>query len=79
LHSIGHIARLQRVADNDNEFVAPQDMLAELCEDNRLLTVRLRSAHTLCDEYGDVASASLIENWIDEAEHRTWFLYETTR
>jgi starvation-inducible DNA-binding protein len=79
LHSIGHIARLQRVADNDNEFVAPQDMLAELCEDNRLLTVSLRGAHTLCDEHGDVASASLIENWIDEAEHRTWFLYETTR
>src|SRR5450755_4447897 len=62
LHSIGHIARLQRVADNDNEFVAAEDMLAELCEDNRQLAVNLRSAHSLCDEYGDVASASLIEN-----------------
>jgi starvation-inducible DNA-binding protein len=79
LHSIGHIARLQRVADNDNEFVAAEDMLTELCEDNRQLAVNLRSAHSLCDEYGDVASASLIENWIDEAEHRTWFLFEATR
>jgi starvation-inducible DNA-binding protein len=79
LRSIGHIARLQRVGDNDREFVSPQDMLAELCGDNRLLTVRLRGAHTLCDEHGDVASASLIEKWIDEAEHRTWFLRETAR
>jgi len=79
LHSIGHIARLQRVADNDNEFVAAEDMLAELLEDNRQLAVNLRSAHSICDEYGDVASASLIETWIDEAERRTWFLYETTR
>ena len=79
MHSIGHIARLQRVADNDNEFVAAEDMLAELCEDNRQLAVNLRSAHSLCDEYGDVASASLIENWIDEAERRTWFLFEATR
>ena len=79
LRSIGHIARLQRVADNDKEFVAAEDMLAELCEDNRQLAANLRSAHALCDEYGDVASASLIENWIDEAEHRTWFLYEATR
>ena len=78
LHSIGHIARLQRVADNDNEFVAAEDMLTELCEDNRQLAVNLRSAHSLCDEHGDVASASLIENWIDEAERRTWFLYEAT-
>jgi len=79
LHSIGHIARLQRVADNDNEFVGAEDMLAELLEDNRQLAVNLRSAHSICDEYGDVASASLIETWIDEAERRTWFLYETTR
>jgi starvation-inducible DNA-binding protein len=79
LHSIGHIARLQRVADNDNEFVAAEDMLAELLEDNRRLAVNLRSAHAICDEYGDVASMSLIENWIDEAERRTWFLYEATR
>src|ERR1700722_10310438 len=68
LRSIGQIARLQRIADNDEEFVAAQHMLNELCEDNMQLAVRLRSAHALCDEYGDVASASLIENWIDEAE-----------
>jgi starvation-inducible DNA-binding protein len=79
LRSIGHIARLQRATDNDSEFVAAAEMLVELCEDNRQLTVNLRSAHSLCDEHGDVASASLIENWIDEAEHRTWFLYEATR
>lgn len=79
LHSIGEIARLQRVADNDEDFVPARRMLAELCEDNAQLTLRLRSAHSLCDEYGDVATASLIENWIDEAEHRIWFLYEATR
>jgi starvation-inducible DNA-binding protein len=79
LHSIGHIARLQRVADNDKEYVAAEDMLAELLEDNRQMVLSLRGAHTCRDEYGDVASASLIENWIDEAEHRIWFLYETTR
>jgi starvation-inducible DNA-binding protein len=79
LRSIGHIARLQRIADNDREYVAARDMLAELREDNQRLTASLRSVHGLCDEYGDVASASLIENWIDEAEHRTWFLLESTR
>jgi starvation-inducible DNA-binding protein len=79
LHSIGHIVRLKHIADNDSEHVAAQDMLVELREDNKLLTASLRSVHTLCDEYGDVASASLIENWIDEAEHRAWFLLEATR
>jgi starvation-inducible DNA-binding protein len=79
LHSIGQIARLQRVADNEEEFVPAQDMLIELCEDNAQLAVRLRGAHAVCDEYGDVASASLIENWIDESERRVWFLYEATR
>jgi len=79
LHSIGHIARLQRIADNDREYVAARDMLMELREDNRLLTAGLRSAHDLCGEHGDVASASLIENWIDEAEHRAWFLLEAAR
>jgi starvation-inducible DNA-binding protein len=79
LHSIGHIARLQRVADNDEGYVAPEDMLAELLEDNRQLAGNLRGAHVLCDEAGDVAGASLIENWIDEAELRAWFLNETTR
>ena len=79
LHSIGQIARLQRIADNDEESVTAQHMLAELCEDNAQLASHLRSTHALCDENGDVASASLIENWIDEAERRTWFLYEATR
>ncbi len=79
LRSIGQIARLQRIVDNDAEFVPARQMLAELCNDNAHLAVRLRRAHSACDEYGDVASASLIENWIDEAEHRVWFLYETTR
>jgi starvation-inducible DNA-binding protein len=79
LRSIGQIARLQRVVDNDKEFVSAQHMLAELREDNAELAIRLRVAHSLCDDYGDVASASLIENWIDEAEQRVWFLYEATR
>jgi starvation-inducible DNA-binding protein len=79
LHSIGQIARRQRVADNEEEFVPARNMLAELCEDNAQLAVRLRSAHAVCDEHGDVATESLIENWIDEAERRVWFLYEATR
>ena len=79
LRSIGHIARLQRIADNDADFVTPQDMLAELRDDNKDLTQRLREVHEVCDEHGDVATASLIENWIDEAERRTWFLFEATR
>ena len=79
LRSIGHIAKLQRVLDNDAEFVTPRDMLAELREDNKQLIARLRETHDLCDEHRDVASASLIENWIDEAERRVWFLYEAGR
>jgi starvation-inducible DNA-binding protein len=79
VRSIGHIARLQRIDDNDAEYVEPEDMLAELREDNQSLTARLREVHDVCDEYGDVASASLIEEWIDEAERRVWFLFETTR
>ncbi len=79
LRSIGHIARLQRVADNDAEFVSPQDMLAELREDNKDLAQRMREVHDVCDEHGDVATASLLENWIDEAEKRTWFLFEAGR
>jgi starvation-inducible DNA-binding protein len=79
LHSIGHIARLQRVPDNDEGYVAPENMLAELLDDNRRLTVSLREAHGLCDDAGDVAGAGLIEIWIDEAERRAWFLYEATR
>jgi len=79
LRSIGHIARIQRVKDNDAEYVDPMDMLAELREDNQALTARLREVHEMVDEHRDVASASLIENWIDEAERRTWFLYESGR
>ncbi|MBL8668365.1 MAG: DNA starvation/stationary phase protection protein [Rhodospirillales bacterium] len=79
LRSIGHIARLQRVQDNDADYVDPLDMLAELREDNIELAKRLRETHDLCDEHNDVATASLLENWIDEAERRTWFLFETSR
>ena len=79
LRSIGHVARLQRLSDNDADFVTPEDMLAELAEDNRRLTGFLRAAHGVCEAHGDVASTSLIEVWIDEAERRAWFLFETTR
>ena len=79
LRSIGHIARLQRVLDNDAEFVTPAGMLAELREDNKELVSRLREAHEVCDEYHDIATASLIEVWIDETERRTWFLFEAGR
>ena len=79
IRSIGQISRIQRVSDNDAEYVEPEDMLAELAQDNKALTVRLREAHNVCNEHGDVATASLIEVWIDEAERRTWFLFETTR
>jgi starvation-inducible DNA-binding protein len=79
LRSIGHIARLQRLADNDADYVTPRDMLAELKEDNRQLVGSMRETHALCDEHGDVATASLLEVWIDEAERRTWFLFEATR
>ena len=79
LRSIGHIGRLQRLLDNDADFVTPLDMLAELRDDNKRLTAHLRATHNLCDEHGDVATASLIEVWIDEAERRTWFLFEASR
>jgi starvation-inducible DNA-binding protein len=79
LRSIGQIAREQRVLDNDAEYVEPRDMLAELAEDNETLAAHLREAHNVCDEHRDVASASLIEVWIDETERRTWFLFEATR
>ena len=79
LRSIGQIARLQRLSDNDADFVDAKDMLAELRQDNQALVVSLRQLHELCDEKGDVATASLIENWIDEAERRVWFLFESTR
>lgn len=79
LRSIGQIAREQRILDNDADYVDPQDMLAELRGDNQQLTREMRRVHELCDEYGDVATASLLENWIDETERRIWFLYETGR
>ena len=79
LRSIGQIAGMQRIRDNDADYVEPSDMLAELREDNKSLTMRLREVHDLCDEHRDVASASLIENWIDETERRTWFLFEAGR
>jgi starvation-inducible DNA-binding protein len=79
LRSIGHIARMQRVLDNDAEYVEPSDMLAELREDNQALASRLREAHDVCEEHRDIASTSLIEQWIDEAERRTWFLFESSR
>jgi starvation-inducible DNA-binding protein len=79
LRSIGHIVRLQRIEDNDADFVTPMDMLAELRDDNKQLVARMREIHDLCEEHGDVATASLLEVWIDEAERRTWFLFEATR
>src|SRR5580698_6821025 len=79
LRSIGHIARLQRIKDNDADFVDAQDMLAELREDNQSLTARLREVHEVVDELNDIATASLIENWIDETERRVWFLFEASR
>jgi starvation-inducible DNA-binding protein len=79
LHSIGHIGRLQRVLDNDADFVTPADMLAELRDDNKQLAAAMREIHGLCEEHDDVASASLLETWIDEAERRTWFLFEAGR
>jgi starvation-inducible DNA-binding protein len=79
LRSIGNIARTQRIKDNDAEYVEPSDMLAELREDNKALAGRLREAHNVCDEHRDIATASLIEVWIDETERRTWFLFEAGR
>ncbi len=77
--SVGHVARLQRVRDNDAAYVEPSDMLAELSEDSRMLLKELREAHDVCEEHGDVATTSMIEVWIDETERRTWFLFETSR
>src|SRR5271154_1711820 len=79
IRSIGHIARLQRIPDNDAAFVTPADMLSELREDEKALVSSMRAVHTVCDEAGDVATASLLENWIDQGERRVWFLFETTR
>src|SRR5580700_466441 len=79
IRSIGEISRLQRIVDNDAEYVTGEDMLSELCEDNRALVLSMRSVHDLCDAEGDVATTSLLENWIDETQRRAWFLFEATR
>lgn len=79
LRSVGHIGRLQRLPDNDAEYVDPQDMLAELRSDNQTLLESLRQTHDLCSEENDVGTTSLIEVWIDQAERRIWFLFETSR
>ena len=79
IRSIGHIKKLQRLLDNDADFVTPEDMLAELREDNIQLAAYMRATHELCSESGDVATTSLLENWIDEAERRVWFLFESSR
>jgi starvation-inducible DNA-binding protein len=79
LKSIGHVARLQRVLDNDADYVSPVDMLAELRDDNRALTEAMREVHGVCEERRDVATASLLEVWIDQAERRVWFLFEAGR
>ncbi|HYX45799.1 MAG TPA: DNA starvation/stationary phase protection protein [Sphingomicrobium sp.] len=79
IRSIGQIAAQKRLLDNDADFVTPLDMLAELREDNKQLAAEMRRTHALCDDYNDVATASLLEVWIDEAERRTWFLFEATR
>jgi starvation-inducible DNA-binding protein len=78
LRSIGQVARTQRIKDNDADYVDPQDMLAELRDNNLHLTSIMRQVHNTCDEYHDVATASLLEVWIDETERRTWFLYEAS-
>src|SRR6267143_1837513 len=79
LRSIGHIGRSQRILDNDADYVSPLDMLAELRDDNMRLAAYMRETHVVCDEHGDVATASLLEVWIDEAERRVWFLFEASR
>ena len=79
IKSIGHIARLQRISDNDAAYVEPEDMLAELREDSKTLAARLREAHGVCEDHKDIATTSLIEVWIDETERRTWFLFEASR
>jgi len=79
VRSIGHIARIKRIPDNDAEYVTPGDMLSELWEDNKSLILSMKSLHSLCDDAGDVATASVLENWIDETQRRSWFLYEMSR
>lgn len=77
LHSISQISKMQRIIDNNEEHMEPFSMLIELCEDNKMLAMELQKAHEICAKHSDYATASLIENWIDETEHRVWFLFET--
>ena len=79
IRSIGHIARTQRVLDNDAHYVSPLDMLAELRDDNMRIAAAMREVHGLCDEVSDIATASLLEVWIDETEKRVWYLFEASR
>jgi starvation-inducible DNA-binding protein len=79
IRSIGQISKIQRITDNDADYVEPVDMLAELHEDNKSMVARMRETHDVCDEHHDVATTSLLENWIDETERRSWFLFESTR
>ena len=79
IRSIGHIARLQRVSDNDADYVTPTDMLSELHEDEKALVLSMRAIHALCDDAGDIATASLLEGYIDQSQRRSWFLFEATR
>jgi len=79
IRSIGHIDRLKRIPDNDADYVTPKDMLSELHENEKAFTLSMRAVHDLCDDAGDVATASLLENWIDQSQRRSWFLFETTR
>ena len=79
IRSIGNIARLQRIPDNDADYVTAADMLSELHENEKSLVLSMRAAHTLCDDAGDVATASLLETWIDQGQRRSWFLFEATR
>jgi starvation-inducible DNA-binding protein len=79
IRSIGQIAKLQRISDNDADYVTPKDMLSELHEDEKALTLSMRAVHALCDAAGDVATASLLENYIDQSQRRSWFLFEITR
>jgi starvation-inducible DNA-binding protein len=79
LRSVGHLARIKRIPDNDADYVAAKDMLSELWEDSKALVLTMRSAHDLCDDAGDVAATSVLENWIDDRQRRAWFLHKTIR
>jgi starvation-inducible DNA-binding protein len=79
VHSIGEIARLSTIKDNDQDFVGPGDMLNELMNDNKQVIRRMRAAHEIADKHGDIASASILENFVDQAEKRNWFLFEASR